>query len=77
MKIRRDDFRVKPGDEVELDEWPTLIQPAYKSKKHYQSLLREHVDELSRLRRRLYACNRRITASIATGAAQAPAQGPR
>ena len=51
-------FRVQPSVSVQLDRWPTAVEPIYRSKRHYQSLLREHVDELSRLQSLLYACNR-------------------
>ena len=43
MKISSEDFRVKEGDEVDLEKWPTKVEPVYKSKDHYQKLLEEHV----------------------------------
>jgi hypothetical protein len=43
MKISSKDFRVQEGDKVNLEKWPTIIDPVYKSKKHYQELLEEHV----------------------------------
>ena len=43
MKIDAKDFRVREGDEVDLRKWPTRIDPVYKSKEHYKSLLEEHV----------------------------------
>ena len=58
MKIRNDRFRVPTGERVHLGRWPTRVAPAYKSKKDYASLLRAHVEELSRLQSLLYACNR-------------------
>lgn len=58
MKVRCAEFRVKPGHPVNLADSPTLIEPIYKSKQHYQSLLNAHVAELSRLQTLLYACNR-------------------
>jgi PPK2 family polyphosphate:nucleotide phosphotransferase len=58
MKIRSDDFRVQTAERIDLGKRPTLIKSVYKSKKHYQSLLRKHVAELSRLQGLLYACNR-------------------
>ncbi len=39
MKIDSKDFRVHPGDKVELSEWPTIVKPYCKSKKGYQKLL--------------------------------------
>jgi PPK2 family polyphosphate:nucleotide phosphotransferase len=52
------DFQVAEGQQVELDKWPTAVEPVYESKKAYQSLLDEQVDELSDLQRLLYASNR-------------------
>jgi hypothetical protein len=46
MKVRSTDFRVEEGHEVNLDKWPTALKPIYESKKQYQKLLRDHVDEL-------------------------------
>jgi PPK2 family polyphosphate:nucleotide phosphotransferase len=57
MKINSKEFRVRPGEKVDLKEWPTIVKPFCKSKKRYQKLLAEHVDEMSSLQRLLYACN--------------------
>src|SRR5246500_1137586 len=58
MKVRSTDFRVQQGQKVDLDKWPTAIEPIYESKKHYQKLLKKHVEELSSLQQLLYASNR-------------------
>jgi PPK2 family polyphosphate:nucleotide phosphotransferase len=58
MKINSKDFRVRPGEEVNLKKWPTLVKPVYKSKKHYHKLLQRHVEQLSALQRLHYASNR-------------------
>ena len=58
MKIKSKDFRVRRGEKVKLNEWPTIVKPYFKSKKRYQNLLDEHVEELSSLQRLLYASNR-------------------
>jgi polyphosphate kinase 2 (PPK2 family) len=58
MKIRSADFRVKQGDNVNLDKWATAVEPIYESKKQYQKLLRDHVAQLSSLQQLLYASNR-------------------
>jgi PPK2 family polyphosphate:nucleotide phosphotransferase len=58
MKIGSADFRVKQGDKVSLDKWPTAVEPIYESKKLYQKLLRDHVTQLSSLQHLLYASNR-------------------
>jgi PPK2 family polyphosphate:nucleotide phosphotransferase len=58
MKINSKDFLVRPGGKVKLKDWPTSVEPFCKSKKAYQELLEEHVDELSSLQRLHYASNR-------------------
>jgi len=58
MKIKSEDFCVKEGEQVDLKKWPTLVKPAYKSKKEYKKYLEEHVEELSELQRLHYASNR-------------------
>ena len=58
MKINSSDFRVPAGKKVNLKKWPTLVKPVYKSKKQYNKLLQEHVEELSALQRLHYASNR-------------------
>ena len=58
MKIHSKDFRVREGDAVDLDKWPTRAEPVYTSKEEYQKLLGEHVEQLSSLQQVLYASNR-------------------
>ena len=58
MKIDSKDFRVHPGEKVELSEWPTIVKPYCKSKKRYQKLLEEHIGALSALQRLHYASGR-------------------
>jgi PPK2 family polyphosphate:nucleotide phosphotransferase len=58
MNIKSKDFRVRPGEKVNLTKWPTHVKRVYKSRKHYHKLLDEHVEELSALQRLLYASNR-------------------
>ncbi|HZV82521.1 MAG TPA: ADP-polyphosphate phosphotransferase [Geobacteraceae bacterium] len=58
MKIDTEDFRVKPGEKVKLKEWQTQIKPCYKSKKQYQEILGEHIEEMRALQGLLYAHNR-------------------
>ena len=58
MKINSKDFRVRDGEEVNLKKWPTTVKPVYKSKKQYQKLLAEHVEELSSQQQLHYASNR-------------------
>ncbi|MGO8788673.1 MAG: ADP-polyphosphate phosphotransferase [Terriglobia bacterium] len=58
MKINSKDFRVRPGDRVKLNEWPTKVKPFFKSKKQYKKLLEEHVEELNSLQQLHFASNR-------------------
>ena len=58
MKINSKDFRVREGDKVNLTKWPTIVKPAYKSKKQYKKLLEDHVAQLSSLQELHYASNR-------------------
>jgi PPK2 family polyphosphate:nucleotide phosphotransferase len=58
MKLSSTDFRVQQGDRVNLDKWPTAVEPIYESKKQYQKLLRDHIAQLSSLQQLLYASNR-------------------
>jgi len=57
MKIHSKDFRAREGDEIDLNKWPTNIDPVYKSKKQYRKLLEDHVAQLSALQQLLYASN--------------------
>lgn len=57
MKIISKNFRVPPDEKVKLENWPTRVEPYYKSKKGYQKLLDEHIEELSALQHLLYASN--------------------
>ena len=58
MKLNSSDFRVKQGDSVNLEKWPTLVGPVYESKEHYHELLAKHVEQLSAQQQLLYASNR-------------------
>jgi len=55
MKIKSKDFQVKEGKRVNLKKWPTIVKPAYKSKKKYKKHLKEQVEELSELQHLHYA----------------------
>ena len=57
MKQRPKDFRVREGDDVDLDKRPTKIDDLYKSKDHYRELLAEQTARLSALQQLLYASN--------------------
>ena len=55
MKIHPDDFRVPEGKKLHLRKWPTKVRRVYKSKTHYQQMLRAHVERLDALQQLLYA----------------------
>jgi len=57
VKIHAGDFRVEPGERVDLKDWPTQVKPAYKSDQDYRKLLQAHTEELSDLQAKLYARN--------------------
>ena len=58
MKINSNDFRVHEGEEVDLNKWPTKVDPVYKSKDQYEKILKDHVEQLSAQQQLLYASNR-------------------
>jgi hypothetical protein len=64
MKIQTEDFRVSEGDKVDLDKWPTNVDPIYKSKSQYKKLLEDHVAQLSAQQQLHYASNRNATYSF-------------
>jgi PPK2 family polyphosphate:nucleotide phosphotransferase len=57
MKIHSKDFRVPEGDKVNLKNWPTIVDPVYKSKEQYHELLERHVAQLSEQQQLLYSSN--------------------
>ncbi len=52
------DYRVSAGANVNLDKWPTSVEPFYESKKEYKKLLAAGTKQLSELQRMFYAHNR-------------------
>ena len=54
-KIDSDDFRVRPGTDVDLNKLPTKVKPAYQSTEEYRDLLAEHTHKLSVQQSLLYA----------------------
>jgi PPK2 family polyphosphate:nucleotide phosphotransferase len=58
MKINAKDFRVRPGEKVNLRARPTRVQLFCKTKKEYRKLLEVHVEELSSLQNLHYASSR-------------------
>ena len=58
MKTNSKTFRVSAGEKVNLQKWPTLAKPCYKSKEHYKELLDERIEALSARQSLLYAHSR-------------------
>src|SRR6202161_68427 len=58
MKIHSKDFRVTEGDKVDLEKWPTKVDPVYKSKHQYKKMLEDHIAQLSAQQQLHYASNR-------------------
>ena len=57
MTLDIKDFRVGEGDKVNLGKWPTRVDPVYKSKADYKTMLAEHVEQLSDQQQLLYAAD--------------------
>jgi PPK2 family polyphosphate:nucleotide phosphotransferase len=58
MPIDTRPFRVPEHSAVDLDDWPTLVDPVYKSKKNYEKILARHLATLSERQALLYAHDR-------------------
>ncbi|MGC8475086.1 MAG: ADP-polyphosphate phosphotransferase [Acetobacteraceae bacterium] len=58
MKIDVKGFRVREGEDVVPDKWPTRVDAVYRSKEHYREILADHVARLSAQQQLLYASNR-------------------
>src|SRR5580693_7667962 len=54
-KIDPDDFRVRPGRQVDLAKWPTLAKPVYHSGEECETALADHIRQLSEQQSLLYA----------------------
>jgi PPK2 family polyphosphate:nucleotide phosphotransferase len=57
MKIHSKAFRAKESDQVDLKQWPTIVDPVYKSKEQYHMLLKKQVAQLSHQQQLLYSSN--------------------
>ncbi len=58
MNIDSKAYRVAPDKNVDLSEWPTIVDPCCKSKKQYKEVLYQHMEKLSSLQKLLYASQR-------------------
>jgi PPK2 family polyphosphate:nucleotide phosphotransferase len=54
-KINSKHFRVAEGEKVDLKKWSTIVDPCYESKDDYQTMLHDHVKQLSALQQLLYS----------------------
>lgn len=63
-EINSKDFRVPPGEKVDLKKWPTKVKSLFESKKDYHKLLKNHVEELSETQRMHYASDRQAVLII-------------
>jgi len=52
------DYRIRPGEKVNLKKWPTVSKPICDSKEGYKKLLQKHVEQLSALQHLHYASDR-------------------
>jgi PPK2 family polyphosphate:nucleotide phosphotransferase len=58
MKIDTKDFRVEPGEPVDLEKWPTNVKSICKTSEEYHKALQDQVEKLSARQRLLYASGR-------------------
>jgi len=58
MPIDVSPFLVREGHAVDLKQWPTRVEPFYRSKAEYTSLLAASINELSQRQSLLYAFDR-------------------
>jgi PPK2 family polyphosphate:nucleotide phosphotransferase len=58
MKIHPKHFRVPEDKKIDLHEWPTVVDPFYKSEQDYKEMLAEHVEKLSSLQQLHYASSK-------------------
>ena len=67
MTIDSKDYCVTPDKKVDLDKWPTIVDPYYKSTKEYKEILLRHLDKLSSLQQLHYASHRQALLLIFQG----------
>jgi PPK2 family polyphosphate:nucleotide phosphotransferase len=58
MKIDAKRFRVPPGKNVKLADWPTEVSPYWRTKEEYEDTMAKHREELSKLQHLHWASNR-------------------
>ncbi len=47
MTIDSKDYRIQQGRDVQLNKWPTAVDPYYNSKERYEEILQQHMEKLS------------------------------
>jgi PPK2 family polyphosphate:nucleotide phosphotransferase len=55
--MKSHEFQVNEGAEVDLDKWPTRVDPVYATKGRYKEILSAHTKALSEQQELLYASN--------------------
>jgi len=58
MKIDSQQFRIPPGTTIDLDEWPTVVEPYFKSTDQYHDILKKNLKDLSSRQNLHYASAR-------------------
>ena len=58
MTIDSKDYRVPPGEKINLRKWPTNVAPYAKSTKQYKEIMDQHIEKLSSLQQLHYASHR-------------------
>jgi len=67
MTIDSKDYCLTPDNKVDLDKWPTIVDPYYKSTKVYKEILLRHLEKLSSLQQLHYASHRQALLLIFQG----------
>jgi PPK2 family polyphosphate:nucleotide phosphotransferase len=58
VTIHSKTFRTLPDKKVDLNDWPTIVDPYFKTKSQYKELLHEHMEKLSSLQQLHYGSNK-------------------
>jgi PPK2 family polyphosphate:nucleotide phosphotransferase len=67
MTIDSKDYCLTPDNKVDLDKWPTIVDPYYKSTRVYKEILLRHLEKLSSLQQLHYASHRQALLLIFQG----------
>ena len=58
MQAKSNDYRVRQGARIKLEDWPTRVDPMYATNEEYHNLLRQQIETLSAQQELLYASGR-------------------